>query len=129
VHGSLAQLNMGAKEAQAGPRLSRRQNQSPNAAMRPVGALALHSRVGPCSRTEREHHHPFLAASRSGRGFTAADFLVRISGGYLQIAVEPVSLWSRRHRAVSLAASVVTEGLPPLHCRVLLAGDHLERVH
>jgi hypothetical protein len=55
------------------------QNQSPNAAMRPVGALALHTRVGPCRGTEREHHHPFLAASRSSRGFTVADFLVGIT--------------------------------------------------
>jgi hypothetical protein len=29
--------------------------------------------------TEHEHHHPFLAASRSGRGFTMADLLVRIT--------------------------------------------------
>jgi hypothetical protein len=54
-------------------------NQSPDAAMRPVRALALHSGSVLAEGTEHEHHHPFLAASRSGGDFTVADFLVRIT--------------------------------------------------
>jgi hypothetical protein len=49
-----------------------RQNQSPNAAMRPVGALA--STLGrPCWGPAGGLQHPFLAVSSSASGITVAD--------------------------------------------------------
>jgi hypothetical protein len=46
-----------------------------------VGLWRFNTRIGPCRGTEHKYQHPFLAVSSSARGFTAADFSVRISTG------------------------------------------------
>jgi hypothetical protein len=66
------------------PEFVRGQNdQSPNReeGTTQSGLCRFNTRIGPCSRTEHQHQHPFLAVSSSARGFNAADFSVGISTG------------------------------------------------
>jgi hypothetical protein len=83
----------------------RRQNQSPNGRL---GLWRFTQGFGPCSRTEHEHHHPFLAVSSSASGITVADLLSGSAPGLGLQTCPCHRRRTRRHRSrFSLLAGVV----------------------